>query len=69
MRELSANYDNGKPRFEGKYRAGEMHGAWKFFRKDGSLMREGVFCKGKQVGKWRTFDRLGKLVKETDFGD
>jgi antitoxin component YwqK of YwqJK toxin-antitoxin module len=45
-----------------------MHGAWKFFRKDGSLMRTGGFKLGKQVGIWKTYDRGGTPVKETDFG-
>jgi antitoxin component YwqK of YwqJK toxin-antitoxin module len=44
----------------------EMHGAWEFFRKDGSVMRTGEFDRGRQVGVWRTFDRTGRLVKETD---
>jgi hypothetical protein len=46
---------------------GEMHGAWEFFRKDGSVMRTGEFDRGRQVGVWRTFDRAGRLVKETGF--
>lgn len=46
---------------------GEMHGAWEFFRKDGSIMRTGEFDRGRQVGVWRTFDRAGRLVTETDF--
>jgi antitoxin component YwqK of YwqJK toxin-antitoxin module len=45
-----------------------MHGEWKFFRKDGSLMRSGSFYNGNQIGVWRTFDREGKLVSEKDFG-
>jgi antitoxin component YwqK of YwqJK toxin-antitoxin module len=45
-----------------------MHGAWEFFRTDGSLMRSGSFERGRQVGPWRTFDRGGRLVKETTFG-
>jgi hypothetical protein len=45
-----------------------MHGAWEFFRTDGSLMRSGLFERGRQVGPWRTFDRGGRLVKETTFG-
>jgi antitoxin component YwqK of YwqJK toxin-antitoxin module len=60
-------YDNGKPRFTGSYRNGEMHGKWEFYRKDGTLMRSGEFDSGKQVGIWKTFDRDGKLVKETIF--
>jgi antitoxin component YwqK of YwqJK toxin-antitoxin module len=47
--------------------AGEMHGAWEFFRKDGSVMRTGEFDRGRQVGIWRTYDRAGRLVKATDF--
>lgn len=45
-----------------------MHGAWKFFRKDGSLMRTGEFKLGEQVGIWKTYDRSGNSVKETNFG-
>ena len=63
------HYPNGNVRFEGANLDGEMHGEWRFFRADGSLMRSGRFERGRQVGRWRTFDRTGKLVKETDFGD
>jgi len=62
------HYDNGGIRFRGSNLDGEMHGAWEFFRKDGSLLRSGEFERGRQVGRWRTFDREGRLVKETDFG-
>lgn len=62
-----AHYDNGAVRFRGFRLDGAMHGAWEFFRKDGSLMRSGEFDRGRQVGIWRTFDRDGQLVKETDF--
>ena len=61
---ISPFYENGLPRFKGKYLDHEMHGPWEFFRKDGSLMRSGEFDRGKQVGVWRTFDRQGKLVSE-----
>jgi antitoxin component YwqK of YwqJK toxin-antitoxin module len=44
-----------------------MHGPWKFFRRDGSLMRSGSFDRGAQVGVWRTYDRTGSVLKETDF--
>jgi antitoxin component YwqK of YwqJK toxin-antitoxin module len=47
---------------------GEMHGAWSFYRLDGSVMRSGAFDRGRQVGVWRTFDRTGRLVKATEFG-
>jgi antitoxin component YwqK of YwqJK toxin-antitoxin module len=63
------HYPNGNVRFEGANLDGEMHGQWRFFRADGSLMRSGRFERGKQVGRWRTYDRSGRLVKETDFGD
>ncbi|HEY8824877.1 MAG TPA: hypothetical protein VIP07_08320 [Candidatus Limnocylindria bacterium] len=61
------HYDNGSVRFRGANLDGKMHGPWKFFRRDGSLMRSGSFERGKQIGVWRTFDRTGKVVKETDF--
>ena len=46
---------------------GKMHGAWKFFRRDGSLMRSGSFDRGRQVGVWRTYKRSGDIAKETKF--
>ncbi|HEV2251199.1 MAG TPA: hypothetical protein VGT60_11910 [Candidatus Limnocylindria bacterium] len=60
-------YDNGEIRYRGANVAGKMHGPWKFFRRDGSLMRSGSFEGGKQVGTWKTFDKAGKVVKETTF--
>lgn len=60
-------YDNGNFRFRGANLKGKMHGPWKFFRRDGSLMRSGSFDRGTQVGVWRTYDRTGKVVKEIDF--
>jgi antitoxin component YwqK of YwqJK toxin-antitoxin module len=60
-------YDGGGVRYRGFQLGGEMHGAWQFFRKDGTVMRKGEFERGKQVGVWKTFDRKGKVVKETDF--
>jgi antitoxin component YwqK of YwqJK toxin-antitoxin module len=61
-------YDNGNPRYTGKFKDGQMHGAWKFYRKDGSLMRTGKFNLGKQIGIWTTYDRTGHPHKETNFG-
>jgi len=63
------HYANGNVKLEGAHLDGEMHGAWSFYRTDGSLMRSGAFDRGRQVGPWRTFDRAGGLVKATDFGD
>jgi uncharacterized protein YdhG (YjbR/CyaY superfamily) len=60
-------YENGVLRFSGQYKAGKMHGAWKFFRKDGSLMRSGPFKLGEQSGTWITWGRAGERVKETKF--
>jgi antitoxin component YwqK of YwqJK toxin-antitoxin module len=61
------HYDNGRIRFRGANLEGAMHGPWKFFRRDGSLMRSGSFDRGKQIGVWRTFDRDGNVLKETNF--
>lgn len=62
-----AHYGSGAVQSRGFTLDGQMHGAWEFFRKDGSLMRSGEFDRGGQVGIWRTFDRTSKLMKETDF--
>jgi antitoxin component YwqK of YwqJK toxin-antitoxin module len=44
-----------------------MHGAWTFYRKDGSVMRTGSFRHGERTGAWRTFDRAGGMVRESSF--
>lgn len=65
--ESIAHFPNGRVKFEGQLLGGEMHGAWTWYRTDGSLMRTGRFDAGRQVGVWRTYDRAGKVVKETAF--
>ena len=61
-------YGDGTVKARGQRLSGEMHGAWKFYRLDGSLMRSGSFDRARQVGVWCTFTREGALVKSTDFG-
>jgi antitoxin component YwqK of YwqJK toxin-antitoxin module len=61
------HYANGRIKLQGSLLDGEMHGAWDFYRLDGTLMRTGQFDRGTQVGTWRTFDRSGRVVKETDY--
>ena len=60
-------YRNGGLKMKGSRASGEMHGAWTWYRTDGSVMRTGRFDRGAQIGVWRTFDRSGRLVKETRF--
>lgn len=61
-------YGDGTIKAQGQRLGGELHGAWKFYRLDGSLMRAGTFDRGRQVGVWNTFRRDGTLVKSTDLG-
>ena len=68
MPERDPFYDNGNPRYKGKYKDSKMHGYWEFFRKDGTLMRSGSFDLDKQVGVWTTYDQSGHPHKDTDFG-
>lgn len=63
------HFPNGQIKYTGFLLNGEMHGAWQWFRTDGSLMRTGEFDRGRQIGSWRTFDRAGTMVKQTDFGE
>lgn len=62
-----AYYGTGVLQSRGFTLDGETHGAWEFYRQDGSVMRTGEFDRGRPVGGWRTFDRTGRLIKETDF--
>lgn len=61
-------YDNGFLKCRGRMKDGRMHGAWEFFRRDGSSLRSGRFDRGDQVGLWTTFDRAGAPHRVTDFG-
>lgn len=61
-------YDNGFLKCRGRMKDGRMHGAWEFFRRDGSPLRSGRFDRGDQVGLWTTFDRAGAPRRVTDFG-
>ena len=61
-------YGDGTIKAKGQRLNGELHGAWKFFRLDGSLMRAGTFDRGRQVGVWSTYTRDGALVNSTNFG-
>ena len=62
-------YSDGRTKYTGFRLDGELHGAWSWYRKDGSLMRTGEFDRGRQIGTWRTYDRNGKVLKETPFGE
>jgi antitoxin component YwqK of YwqJK toxin-antitoxin module len=61
------HYASGVVKLRGSHLGGEMHGAWEFYRADGTIMRSGEFDRGTQVGIWRTFARSGEIVKETRF--
>ena len=63
----TALYGSGKVKYTGFLLDGDRHGAWQWYRTDGSLMRTGEFDRGRQTGIWRTFERSGRLVEETDF--
>lgn len=60
-------YDNKKVKYTGSMKNGEMHGEWKFYRRDGSIMRSGRFNLGVRRGIWKTYTRDGVVVKETEF--
>lgn len=55
---------NGFPQSKCGIGNGELHGASRWYRKAGSLLRTGQFTLGTWVSTWRTFDRAGTLVKE-----
>jgi len=61
-------YADGGLKSKGKVKDGEPHGAWSWWRKDGSLMRTGSFARGRQVGVWTTYDRASQPVRVTDLG-
>jgi uncharacterized protein YdhG (YjbR/CyaY superfamily) len=61
-------YDNGFVKASGRVKDGELHGAWRWFRRDGTLLRSGSFRAGAQVGEWTTYDRAGAPHRVTRLG-
>ena len=61
-------YPDGRLKAKGGVQDGELHGAWRWWRADGSLLRSGSFDRGRQVGEWTTYDRDSQPVKVTSFG-
>ncbi len=55
-------YPDGGLKAQGRMKDGELHGAWSWWRKDGTLMRTGSFDRGRQVGTWTTYDATGAEV-------
>jgi uncharacterized protein YdhG (YjbR/CyaY superfamily) len=47
-------FDDGSVKAEGSMKNGLLHGSWRWYRKDGSLMRTGSFRLGEKVGEWTT---------------
>lgn len=60
---------DGSLKAEGWVKAGKLHGLWKWYRRNGVIMRSGRFRGGKQVGEWVTYDSSGKKYKVTHFGN
>lgn len=55
-------FDDGRVKAEGSMKAGALHGEWRWYRRDGSLMRTGRFRQGEQVGAWTTVTRDGREI-------
>lgn len=60
-------YANGRLKSTGRIKDDQMHGAWRFYRKDGTLMRSGSFNRGERIGTWTTYDSAGEPHKVTTF--
>ena len=60
-------YANGRLKSAGRMKDGQMHGAWTFYRKDGTPMRSGAFDRGTRTGEWTTYDATGRVHKVTTF--
>jgi uncharacterized protein YdhG (YjbR/CyaY superfamily) len=55
-------FPDGSLKAVGAMRKGQLHGPWKWFRQDASLLRIGTFRDGVQSGTWVTYDRSGRVV-------
>lgn len=52
-------FDDGRVRAEGEVKAGVEHGAWRWYRRDGTLARTGQFAAGVPVGEWTNWTPAG----------
>lgn len=60
-------YPDGRLKAVGQMKDGKLHGQWKWYRNDGTLMRTGTFALGEQTGTWTTWERAGSERKTTRF--
>ncbi|MBI1349780.1 MAG: hypothetical protein GC156_01510 [Actinomycetales bacterium] len=60
-------FDNGFPKATGRMEDGVLTGSWRWYRRDGSLLRSGSFRLGEQRGTWTTYDRSGAPHKVTEY--
>lgn len=51
------HFPDGTLKAVGPMRDGELHGSWRWYRADGSLLRTGRFDHGAKVGTWTTHER------------
>jgi uncharacterized protein YdhG (YjbR/CyaY superfamily) len=51
------HFPDGSLKAVGPMRDGELHGTWRWYRADGSLLRTGRFDHGTKVGTWTTHER------------
>lgn len=66
--EMREYYDNGHLKLVGKMSGDVMSGAWRWYRRDGTIMRSGSFRRGERVGEWATYDATGATHKVTRLG-
>jgi uncharacterized protein YdhG (YjbR/CyaY superfamily) len=55
-------YPDGAVKAVGGMKGGQLHGKWKWYRRDGTLLRSGQFVSGAKTGVWATWDRDGRMV-------
>lgn len=60
-------YADGTLKAAGSYKGQHLHGRWRWYRKNGVIMRSGQFIDGIQVGEWITYDSNGQVYKRTVF--
>jgi antitoxin component YwqK of YwqJK toxin-antitoxin module len=68
LHEHVERHRDGSVRARGPMLGDVQHGAWEWFRLDGTILRSGSFDRGAQVGDWTTYDRQGRPYKVTRMG-
>ena len=62
-------YENGRPAYKERWKAGKPHGLWEWFHENGQLWGKRMYQNGKEHGLLEWFDGQGNLEEAEVYKD